>query len=208
MSNSQESKNLGAAWDERYLAHGWSQVPDEALVEKVTGSKPGRALDLGCGTGRNSIWLARQGWEVTGVDASAVGLKVLRDLATSEGLNLATEQADLLTYQPVLEFFDLVVIANIHLAPEERENLFGHAAAAVKVGGHLYIIGHHVDVFGKFGPPFRDRLYEESIFRNRFSGFSIQTLERRETLADVDQTKDVSLLLWALKNEHVDGEAR
>lgn len=208
MNSNETSKNLGEAWDRRYVEHGWSQVPDEALVGKVTGLKPGLALDLGCGTGRNSIWLARQGWNVTGVDASAVGLKVLSDQAASEGLHLTTEQVDLLTFQPDIEFYDLVVIANIHLAPEGREKLFDRAAAAVKTGGHLYIIGHHVDVFGKFGPPILDHLYDESIFRNRFSEFSIETLERRETLSDIDQSKDVSMLLWARKNEHIDGGER
>ena len=208
MSGSEEGARLGAIWNERYATKGWSQLPDESLVELATALKPGRALDLGCGTGRNSMWLARQGWDVTCIDASAVGLKMLSDQAASAGLHPTIEQADLLTYVPTPDSYDLVVIANIHLAPEERGVFFDRAAAAVAPGGHLYVIGHHVDAFGKSGPPTLERLYEESLFRDRFAGFSIQTLERRETLSDMNETEDVSLLLWAVKNDHVDGVAQ
>lgn len=208
MSKKKIGKALGATWDERYTTKGWSQNPDEALVELATSLKPGRALDLGCGTGRNSLWLARQGWNVTGVDGSQAGLKILSDQAASESLHLILEQADLLTYEPTPDLYDLVVIANIHLAPEERDNFFDRAAAAVALGGHLYIIGHHVDAFGKSGPPHRARLFDESLFRDHFAGFSIQTLDRCETLSDRNETEDVSLLLWAQKNHHADGGVR
>ncbi len=205
MSEYKRSGRIGAMWDEKYAKEGWSQHPDGALTDLAQGLKPGRALDLGCGTGRNSLWLAQHGWEVTSVDASRVGLNALGEQAEREGLHLTTEQVDLLTYQPKSGFYDLVVIANIHLAPTEREKLFDSAATALKVGGHLYIIGHHVDVFGKFGPPFRDHLYEESLFHDRFAGFSNQILERRETLSDSHGTADVSLLLWARKDQQAEG---
>jgi len=205
VSENKGKGHLGAMWDERYATQGWSQLPDEALVEMAKGLNPGWALDLGCGTGRNSLWLAKQGWEVTGVDASQVGLKILTEQAASDGLHLMTEQVDLLAFQPTPEFYDLVLIANIHLAPKERESLFDRAATAVRPGGHLYIVGHHVDVLGKFGPPSRDHLYEESLFRDRFAGFSIQTLERRETLSDINETADVSMLFWAQKDQPAAG---
>ena len=207
MSSREEHTTQSAIWNERYATQGWSKVPDESLVAMATPLKSGRALDLGCGTGRNSIWLARQGWDVTCIDVSDVGLKMLSDQAANSGLQLTIEQANLLTYEPTPESYDLVVIANIHLSPEEREIFFDRAAAAVAQGGHLYIIGHHVDAFGKSGPTSIERLFEESFFRDRFAGFAIQTLERRETLSDRDETEDVSLLLWAVKNDHVDGVA-
>lgn len=207
MSSTDEVNPVGAMWNERYATHGWSKLPDESLVELATALKPGRALDLGCGTGRNSMWLARQGWDVTGIDASDVGLKILSQEAAGAGLHLTVEQADLLTYVPTPESYDLVVVANIHLAPEEREVFFDRAAAAVVPGGHLYIIGHHVDALGKSGPPFLERLYEESLFRDRFAGFSILNLDRRETLSDMNETEDVSLLLWAVKNDRTNGAA-
>lgn len=187
-------------WNRRYAESGWSVVPDVSLVELITPLNPGRALDLGCGTGRNALWLARAGWEVTGVDASSVGLTMAREQAAREGLHLAFEEADLLAYQPSPEHYALVVIANIHLSPAHRDGLFDRAARAVAPSGHLYIIGHHVDAFGHHGPPFRERLYEESLFRDRFDDFTIEILERRERASDADDSPDVSVLLWAVKN--------
>jgi SAM-dependent methyltransferase len=198
----------GATWDQRYASRGWSRVPDASLVENVTPLTPGRALDLGCGTGRNSLWLVRQGWDVTGVDASNVGLQMTTDQAAREGLRITTEQVNLATYQPAPGHYDLVVMANIHLAPELRDVVFDRAAAAVATGGHLYIIGHHVDALGRSGPPSRERLFEESLFRDRFDGFTIVTLERRRTTSDDGETPDVSLLLWAVKNSGADGVER
>ena len=58
-------------WDERYAASEmvWSATPNQFLPPEVTDLAPGTALDLACGEGRNAIWLAEQGWTVTGVDA-------------------------------------------------------------------------------------------------------------------------------------------
>src|ERR1039458_7951812 len=64
-------------WDERYRSrdHLWSGQPNQRLVEEVAGAAPGHALDVGCGEGGDAIWLARQGWTVTGVDVSSVALQ-------------------------------------------------------------------------------------------------------------------------------------
>ncbi len=63
-------------WDHRYAGTErlFPREPDAALVELVGGLRPGRALDLGAGKGRNSLWLARQGWQVTAVDLAEVAL--------------------------------------------------------------------------------------------------------------------------------------
>jgi SAM-dependent methyltransferase len=203
MSDEDDIEAIGSAWDRRYREHGWSPVPDENLVELVAPLAPGRALDLGCGTGRNALWLARTGWSVTGVDASRVGLEMATEQATSEGLSLHTIVADLLEYVPEPASYDLVVVANIHFAPGRREALFDRAAAAVAPGGHLFIVGHHVDALGKSGPPALERLFEESFFQGRFDGFTIEHLDRRDTRSDAGDTEDVSLLLWAERTEAV-----
>lgn len=64
-------------WDERYTASElvWGAEPNRWVVRELAGLTPGRALDLAAGEGRNSIWLARQGWRVTGLDFSAAGLR-------------------------------------------------------------------------------------------------------------------------------------
>ena len=190
----------GPTWDRRYEEHGWSAVPDESLVELVAALTAGRALDLGCGTGRNALWLARTGWAVTGVDASRVGLEMATAQAIREGLTLRTVRADLLDYVPQVGAYDLVVVANIHLSPSERDDFFARAASGVAPGGYLYVVGHHVDALGISGPPALDRLFEESFFRDRFVGFTTEILERREARSDEGDTEDVVVLLWARRD--------
>ncbi len=74
------------AWDERYAGTElfWTAQPNRFLVSEVSGLTPGRALDLACGEGRNAVWLARQGWDVVGVDFSQNGLDKGRMLARHE----------------------------------------------------------------------------------------------------------------------------
>lgn len=61
-----------AGWDTRYGATDlvWGGEPNRFVAEEFTGAPPGRALDLGAGEGRNAIWLASLGWQVTAVDFS------------------------------------------------------------------------------------------------------------------------------------------
>jgi len=190
---------VGATWDERYRTTGWAADPDEELVELVGPLEPGAALDLGCGTGRNSVWLATRGWRVTGVDASLVGLDHLRERADELGLAAPTTiEADLTTYEAPAQAFDLVVVANIHLDPSERDDLFARAKRALRPSGHLYVIGHHLDALGLSGPPDPARLYTEDILRDAFDDLVIERLERLERrLEDGGSQPVVDVLLWA-----------
>ena len=79
-----------AGWDERYAATDlvWSAEPNRFVAEELADLPPGRALDLAAGEGRNAIWLARRGWEVTAVDFSQVALDKGRRLE-EEGVTFA-----------------------------------------------------------------------------------------------------------------------
>ena len=81
----------------------------------MTALAAGRAIDLGTGEGRNAIWLAERGWQVTAVDFSAAGLARAGRLAAERGVSVDWVQADLLDYQPAPGRYDLVLIAYIHL---------------------------------------------------------------------------------------------
>jgi SAM-dependent methyltransferase len=169
-------------WNERYAASErlFSADPDGTLVELAGGLPPGRALDLGAGEGRNSLWLASLGWRVTAVDLSDVALTRLAASAVEHDLNVTTEVADMNEFLGRAGRFDLVVLANIHPAPEERAELLAGAAAALAPGGHLFIVGHHVDSLGKAGPPRPERLYTEDIVARAFPDLELLRLEKRE----------------------------
>ena len=99
-------------WDERYAPAEliWTAEPNRFLVTEVNGLAPERALDLACGEGHNAVWLATQGWEVTGVDFSRAGLDKAHHLAQQHQVTVQWIRADVITYQPPPPGFDLVAI--------------------------------------------------------------------------------------------------
>lgn len=190
----------GWQWDRRYAEHPWTTETDPLLVELAADLVPGAAIDLGCGTGRNALWLARRGWQVTGVDASAVGLAQARERARTEGLELELVQADLLEYRPPAGRFDLAVLANIHLRPGDLDHVLARAVEAIAPGGRLFVVGHHADSHGHHGPPDLARLFtEERLAAALPSGLVVERLERRErdSGSSLDGKPDVSVLVWA-----------
>ena len=133
-------------WDERYAATElvWTAEPNRFVVEELAGETPGRALDLGSGEGRNAIWLAGQGWQVTAVDFSSVGLAKAAKLAAARGVAVSWEHADLRQYHPAPGAYDLVLLAYIHLPPGEFAAVLATAASALAPGGTLLVVGHDV----------------------------------------------------------------
>jgi SAM-dependent methyltransferase len=127
-------------WDERYAAEQvWSAGPN-ALVESIAGTwPPGRALDLGAGEGRHSLWLASLGWAVTAVDFSAVGINRGRDMAASRGMNVEWVVADATEWKPPEgTVFDLVLVSYLHLP----DDVVHKAAQWLAPGGALVVVGH------------------------------------------------------------------
>lgn len=190
-------------WNNRYAGTKklFSSVPNELLVELTKGLAPGSAVDLGAGEGRNSLWLASQGWDVTAVDLSDVALERLRSYAEEQNLSLTTIVSDIETYLGQGYQFDLVVMAYIHVMPEERKRIFEAASAAVAPGGHLFIVGHHLDSLGKGGPPQPERLYTEDIFLDSLPGLELLITERwQNSSSDLDLPL-IDALAWAYRNK-------
>lgn len=83
-------------WNQRYLEEGWRTEPAAFLLEAAPYLPDGsRILDVGGGTGRNSVWLAAQGHDVTIVDISEVGLEMARQAAAEAGVAVKTIEMDL-----------------------------------------------------------------------------------------------------------------
>jgi SAM-dependent methyltransferase len=128
--------------------------PNRFLVAEVEGLAPGQALDLACGAGRNSVWLAEHGWTVTGADFSDVALANARSLAAERGVDVEWVQADLLDWEPPPRAFDLVAVFYLQLPAEERALVLGRAAEAVAPGGTLLVVGHDLqNLNGGHGGP-------------------------------------------------------
>jgi 2-polyprenyl-3-methyl-5-hydroxy-6-metoxy-1,4-benzoquinol methylase len=133
-----------AFWDERYSSSErvWSGNPNPQLVSEITGMKPGSALDVGCGEGADAIWLAEQGWQVTGSDISGVALEKAAAHARERGIEVTWLHADIAKAAPP-GTFDLVSAHFIHMPTRaERIDIQLRLAAAVAPGGTLLIVGH------------------------------------------------------------------
>ena len=150
-----------AFWDERYRCRdaAWDSEPNPFLADDIAGLIPGTALDLGCGEGSDAVWLAKRGWRVTAVDISNVALD--RGRAADEAHQVSWLQADVLTWQPPADAYDLISMHFFHVAPVERTALFGRLAAAVRPGGTLLVVAHHVsDLETTIGrPPLPELFY-------------------------------------------------
>ena len=132
------------AWDERYAGTEmvWSGEPNQFVAAELGDLPPGRALDLAAGEGRNALWLAQRGWQVTAVDFSRVGLDKGRALADAHGLSVDWVCADVLGYDAGPDAFDLVVVAYLQLVADERRTAVRRAFGSLRGGGTFFLVAH------------------------------------------------------------------
>ncbi|MFC0531883.1 class I SAM-dependent methyltransferase [Phytohabitans kaempferiae] len=134
------------SWDERYSGQEkvWSGEPNPQLVAEVAGLTPGTALDVGCGEGGDVIWLARQGWTVTGADFSANGLARAARHAEQAGVADRVDwwQVDARAFAAGGRSFDLVTSHYLHPPDGGMVEVTRRLAEAVAPGGHLLVVGH------------------------------------------------------------------
>ena len=144
------------AWDERYAASElvWSLGPNAFVEQQVADLPPGRALDLAAGEGRNALWLAGRGWDVTALDFSLVGVDTGRQLAADRGVDVTWVVADATTWRDE-GAFDLVVVCYLQLVEEQFAAALDNAAASLAPGGTLLVLAHDADNLerGHGGPP-------------------------------------------------------
>ncbi len=134
------------SWDERYSGPEkvFSGNPNAQLVAEVSGLTPGRALDVGCGEGGDVIWLAGQGWTVTGADFSANGLARAARHAEQAGVadRIDWWHVDARTFAAGGRTYDLVTTHFLHPPDGGMVEVTRRLAEAVAHGGHLLVVGH------------------------------------------------------------------
>lgn len=112
------------------------------LVHKTGDLRPGTAIDVGCGAGTEAIWLAQQGWHVTGADVADAALDYAKDNAAAAGVSdrVRWVQADLSVWEPETQM-DLVATHYAHPAMPQLD-FYERIASWVAPGGTLFIVGH------------------------------------------------------------------
>jgi len=154
-------------WDQRYADSDlvWSARPNQFVESELVDLPPGRAIDVAAGEGRNALWLADRGWDVTAVDFSQVGLDKGRALQSrhedARDLRITWVRADVLEYDPGAASFDLAVLAYLQLPAEQRRQALLRAFGSLRDGGTLLVVAHDSTNIseGTGGPPYPEVLY-------------------------------------------------
>lgn len=114
--------------------------PNEFLMEISKGRKPGTALDVGMGQGRNAIWLAQQGWDVTGFDPAARAVTLAQETAAKVGVHLKTEIKGAEEFDFGESRWDMIVLSYV-----AWRDMTATLERALKPGGVLVIEAFHRD---------------------------------------------------------------
>jgi SAM-dependent methyltransferase len=130
------------AYDEIYTSKRelFTTAPNGFMMRMITGRKPGRALDVAMGQGRNSLWLAAQGWRVTGFDLSPAGVAQAKAEAARRGLQIEAIVSPYEDFDWGREKWDLIVFS--YFFPREA---LPKVHDALKPGGLILVEGFHID---------------------------------------------------------------
>ncbi len=156
-------------WNDRFDSENYvyGEEPNRFFMEQIEKINGGRLLLPGEGEGRNAVFAATRGFDVSAVDFSVKGREKALKLAEKKGVKINYKVEDLSNFHPPAGQFDLIAIIHLHLLPEVREKFHRSLAESLKPGGRIIM-----EVFEKEqikensgGPRNEDMLYSlEDIF--------------------------------------------
>ena len=172
-------------WDARYSEPGFSYgtLPNDFLVAATRHIPLGRVLCLAEGEGRNAVYLAELGYEVTAVDSSAVGIKKAAQLARTRNVSIITEVADLFEFAITPNYWDGIISIFAHLPPQLRAKVHRAAVEGLRPGGAFVLEAYTPRQleFGTGGPQSLDMLMTLETLRDELHGLDLvvaQEIER------------------------------
>lgn len=161
-------------WDQRYATEEYQYgTAANDFLHRVAPQLPlGKCLCLAEGEGRNAVYLAGLGHQVTAVDASSVGLNKARQLARQRGVQIETCVADLADFEIEPEGWDSIISIYCHVAPEVRSVLHPRVVAGLRPGGLLVLEAYRPEqlAYGTGGPPAIEKLMSLKQLRKEFQG--------------------------------------
>lgn len=190
-------------WNQRYGSAElvWGAEPNRFLAEELGGVEAyGRVLDLACGEGRNALWLAERGFEVTGVDFSGIAIERGRKLAIDRGVEVEWVCEDVTRYEPVPGAFDRVVILYLQVPPDDFRRALEHAVSGLAPRGKLLMIGHALRNLtdGVGGPQQAEVLWDPEALRAGLTTLGLEVECADEVLRAVEDNGDaIDLLIRA-----------
>ena len=177
-------------WNERFgrAEYLYGTTPNRFARQKAKQlPEEGTVLELGVGEGRNAVFLAEQGFDVTAVDYASEGLRKLHALAEARGVSVETVQADAREWTPD-RTWDAVVVTFLHLAPDERPRLYRMIQQALRPGGvfvaEWFRPEQITEGYESGGPPSVELMITAEELRTHFAPEGIQELTAMETTLD------------------------
>lgn len=179
-----------ARWNGRFAAEDYvfGTAPNVFLASQVDQLRPGmRVLCVADGEGRNSVWLASQGLDVTAFDFSPVGLAKARRLAERLDVQVDYQLSDVDAWDWNARRYDLVAAIFVQFAsPSERQRMFDGMKRALEPGGLLVLQGYRPEqiAYATGGPKRRENLYTEALLRESFADLEVLHLASHDDLVD------------------------
>lgn len=171
-------------WDQRYSTQDfvYGVEPNDFLARHAHELPAGRILSLAEGEGRNGVWLAARGYQVTGVDSSAVGLAKARKLAHAQGVEIVTVHADLADFAIETAAWDGIVAIFCHLPPVLRRRVFNDCVSGLRPGGVMLLEAYTPEQLrhGTGGPPSAELMLSADILRAELAGLEFLLLQECE----------------------------
>ena len=195
-------------WDERYSEpdYVYGTEPNSYLVSVIDRIPRGKVLCLCEGEGRNGVYLAEQGCEVTAVDASKVGLTKARKLAAERGIEIRTVVSDLAHFRIQPAAWDAIVSIFCHVPPETRAPLHRQCVEGLKPGGVLVLEAYTPRQIPKKtgGPPSAELTMHLEALRRELTGLEfIHAVEMdREVLEGKYHTGEGAVVQVLARNPH------
>ena len=173
-------------WDKRFSTPNYvfGEEPNAFLVSQAALLGKGHALALADGEGRNSVWLAQQGFTVDAFDFSAPAIVKAQALADKHKVQVNFSCSDWQSFDWPTTHYDLVAGIFFQFAtPDERSELFQKIKDSLKPGGVLVIQGYGKNqlTYKTGGPDKIEHLYDEDLLRQAFAGFDVLVCETYET---------------------------
>lgn len=163
-------------WDQRYNTddYVYGTQPNVFLAAQMARIPIGRVLCLAEGEGRNGVFLAEHGFQVTAIDSSCVGLAKAQRLAVSRGVKITTEIADLAEFVITPGAWDAVVSIFCHVPAHIRERIHRQVVAGLRPGGAFILEAYtpaQLD-YGTGGPPVAGLMMDLECLRQELSGLA------------------------------------
>jgi SAM-dependent methyltransferase len=174
-------------WDARFAGDSYffGTEPNAFLVGCTPLLASGaRILCVADGEGRNSVWLARQGFAVDAFDGSGRAVEKARALAAAADVEVGYAVADVDAYAWPRAAYDAVAAIFVQFAaPDQRRRLFAASARALRPGGLLLLQGYRVEqlAYGTGGPRTPDHLYTEEQLRAELGAFELRVLHSHDS---------------------------